>query len=340
MSVDLNMHARPATGLIGVALMALVSACGGEASTSPPPEDGAALADSGGAADDGVSAPESDAVNEPDAEAHDAAAGADLSDVVAEDVASSPAEALCAATGGAWEAGACDCRQTPEATRLEASFDAELGCLPDAARLCADTGGVWEDEACACAQDGATLFFEFDQRRGCGFPDDAALTADILSENLLALVTRYASAAQRVWLIDSAGVFMHIEPFDDPAELAARLAPNWASVSTSAGACSGALVREALPEVACENDAGMAPTGCFLVTTRGDWDRVSMLMKAAVEYDFADWEAAEIARAEADERQILKVHVASSHRVTLAFRRLSGTWVLVAIDLARYGCSA
>jgi hypothetical protein len=337
-----NALLRARAALVSAALLA-APACGDEVATQPGSPDVAATVDAEDApspADDVAPAPDASEDVEPPPEVSPDALGEDGLEDGLIDVGGDPARALCEATGGAFEAGVCDCRQTPEATALEASFDPELGCVPDARRLCADTGGLWEGDACACAQDGVTLHHEFDRKAGCGFPGDAGLTADILSKNVLDLIAGYASDAQRVWLVESAGVFHAVHALDGRDALLARLTPSLADASNEAGACIGEPFRDVLPEVACEADAGMAPTGCFLVTTRGDFDRVSRLMKAGVAYDFQSWSPEEIARAEADEQRILKVHVASTHRVTLAFRRLAGAWVLVVVDIARYGCSA
>lgn len=255
------------------------------------------------------------------------------------DTTPSAAEELCWATGGAWMTSSCDCQQDGATTAMGYFFDPVLGCIPDPKLLCEATGGVFEGE-CQCAQDGASLHFELHPRLGCSFPSDADLSADFTSLTLLELVERYASPSQRVWLIDNPGAFMVIHRMDSPADLLAFIEPGWTAISESAGACSGELEREVYPVVDCEVDAGMDPTGCFLATTSDTYDRVSFLMQVAVDLEIADWTTEDIDRARSDEGQILKLHVASSHRVTLGFRRLEGAWVLVVVDLARYACSA
>jgi hypothetical protein len=313
-----------------------LAACGGSESSLPRDVSEAAevsAADAEGPGD--LAALEETAAPE------DAPAPADDAVAPPEDMAApDPAAVLCAETGGVWIADACDCRQDPRLQALEASFDAALGCLPDPRRLCADTNGVWEGEACACAQDGATVDFEFDRRAGCAFPDDKALAADLAALPLVELVSRYASDAQRVWVIDADGVFPTLSARGTAAEVVAWVTAEAGATSEAAGPCAGPLIREALPEVACESDAGMTPTGCFLVTVSDSYDRVSALMRDGVTYGFASWSEADIAAAEREEDRILKVHVASGHRASLAFRRLAGAWVLVVIDLVRYDCAA
>lgn len=333
------------TSLLAVLLL---SACGDDtspATTDTQPSDSAEVSDTSDTSvdsspdlSDTVPDTEPDTVPDADPDA-DPDIGADTASDIGTDTTPSAAEELCWATGGAWMAAACDCQQDGATTAMGYFFDPVLGCIPDPELLCEATGGVFEGE-CQCAQDGASLHYELHPRLGCSFPSDDELSADIASLELMELVERYASPSQRVWLIDNPGAFMVIHPMDSPADLLAFMAPGWTAISASAGACSGELEREVYPVVDCESDAGMDPTGCFLATTSDTYDRVSFLMQVSVDLDIADWTAEDIDRARADEGQILKLHVASSHRVTLGFRRLEGAWVLVVVDLARYACSA
>jgi hypothetical protein len=349
--------------LISVALFA---ACGGDESTSPDTSDTAAADVSDGniqpdvdadAVPDGVDAePDTDDSGAGDTGSSDASpdAGSDGADAdsnaldAAEDAVSdaspdsvgNPAEDLCWGTGGAWSSGACDCQQDGATTSLGYYFDAVLGCIPDPEILCGATGGIWEDGACQCAQDGASLHFELHPKLGCSMPEDASLVTDIRSLELLALIERYTSADQRVWLIDRPGVFDMVYEMNSFADISDHLPPGWETISAAAGACTTDPARDTWPTVDCDSELGMTPTGCFLATVSDEFDRVSYLMGIGVEYEFADWTPEQIEAARSDESRVIKVFVSSSHGVTLAFRRLAGAWVLVAIDLSRYSCSA
>ena len=271
--------------------------------------------------------------------AQDAVGEAIETDAVDVDV--SAAEALCWGTSGAWVGGACDCHQDAATTNLGFYFDAELGCIADPEKLCGQTGGIWENLACACAQDGVSLYYEFDRKQGCRFPDTTALATDLATLPLLETIARYAALEQSVWLVDRPGVFDVVARLDTPAALADYLDTHgWAAISHAAGACDAPLVSDAWPEVSCDSISGMTATGCFFRSVSDEYHHVSELMQLAVDYGFASWSPAEIAAMQAEEQAILEVFVSSEHGVTLAFRRRAGAWVLVVVDLSRYSCSA
>jgi len=336
---------------------ALFAACGGDDSTSPDTADIAADVSDGDLQPD--AAPDADPDGDdvvgdtgssdaspdvvPDEGEGDSNAPDAVEDTLSDastDSGDNPAEDLCWGTGGAWSGGACECQQDGATTSLGYFFDPTLGCIPNPELLCAATGGIWEGSACQCAQDGASLHYELHPKLGCSMPEDGSLVTDLRSKELLALIERYTSADQHVWLIDRPGVFDMVYEMTSFADISDYLPPGWETISADAGACTTDPVRDTWPTVDCEGELGMTPTGCFLATVSDEFDRVSYLMGLAVEYEFADWTAEQIADARTDESRILKVFVSSSHGVTLAFRRLAGAWVLVVIDLSRYSCGA
>lgn len=212
---------------------------------------------------------------------------------------------------------------------------------PTHAQRCESTGGVWSDDGCECAQDGASLHYEFIAGLGCRFPDDSDLVEDLETMPLWDAIQSYFAVGQPVWLIDRPGAFDHVYAYATIAELRAHLQPiGWLEESAVVGSCDAPVVAAPIPTVDCDGDTGMSQEGCMLATVSDEYHRVSTLMQAAVDYDFGDWSPAQIQSARDQEQWILKVFVSSEHGVTLAFRRHAGTWILVAIDLSRYSCSA
>lgn len=212
---------------------------------------------------------------------------------------------------------------------------------PNYAALCESTGGVWENGGCACAQDGATLHHEFMATVGCAFPDDSDLIEDLETMPLWQAIESYFAVGQPVWLIDRPGAFDYVYSYANVQALRNHIEPlGWLSVSAAVGACDAAIVHTGIPGVDCDSDNGITQEGCLLATVSDEFHRVSMLMQAAVDYEFGYWSPAQIDAAREQEQWILKVFVSSEHGVTLAFRRHAGTWILVVVDLSRYSCSA
>jgi hypothetical protein len=250
-----------------------------------------------------------------------------------------PMATACTNAGGSWDGAACACPGDPARPGLPFEFDEESGCRPESSALCVATGGVWENDACACAQDGVSLHYEFDGNIGCAFPDLEPLKEDLARLPLLEAIAAYASVEQHIWLIDRPGVFDMVRRVDSLEDLDAALAP-WKALSDEAAACEEPLQPGPLPEVMCEDDAGVSKSGCIFMQVSDEYHRVSELMALAVTYEFDDWTPEEIAAVENEEDDILAVFLNSEHGVTLAFRRLEGRWVLVVIDLSRYSCSS
>jgi hypothetical protein len=254
---------------------------------------------------------------------------------------------LCEQTGGGWEGDRCECQQDGYTTNYNFWFDPERGCVPgeptpvDNATLCADTGGVWEDGACACAQDGASLHFVFQEGIGCAFPDDAPLRQVILAGHAGQFFDNFMPAdGEGLYIIDRPGVADIVTRYDSAADALAYLNQfNWVSTVADAGSCTDGLQTEVFPEVSCEDDTGMTPSGCHYLSTLGI-ERLSALMRLTNEYQFTNYTEEEIGAAVVAEQTIFRVFVDSRHGVTFAFTYRNGAWRLVMIDLQRYSCSA
>jgi hypothetical protein len=150
-----------------------------------------------------------------------------------------------------------------------------------------------------------------------------------------ASIDELVSADLGLWVVHRPGAIDAIERVGSAAELFERFA--WLEESIALPACN---LGEGMPEADCERDDYLPADQCWAGDTAEEFDRLSSLQEALVEYELADPNQALMAELKEIEARVEVRAVVGGQDTVLYFGRVDGSWRLLVVDTAEMDCSA